>query len=111
MGLLRPILDHVVEAPLKLAAPRPTSPLMGSHPRPRGRGPVEAIFFGPLWMMLYIHPRPRGRGPVEASISSTHSLLWPTILDHVVEAPLKLHLLLLLQLDLLPSSTTWSRPR
>src|SRR5712664_627769 len=35
------------------------------------------------------HPRPRGRGSVEAGRTASHLAIGPTILDHVVEAPLK----------------------
>src|SRR6266571_70282 len=82
------ILDHVVEAPLKPLDRRARRQL-DSHPRPRGRGPVEGRSATPEVRGRCGHPRPRGRGPVEGTMRRLAAALLLSILDHVVEAPLK----------------------
>ena len=63
-----------------------------SIPRPRGRGPVEAMVFDPAMNAFNGIPRPRGRGPVEAAYP-VHEQIWArTFRARAGAAPLKLRL-------------------
>ena len=55
-------------APLKRAPRLRAVVLLQCHPRPRGRGPIEADAPMVEATKRRNHPRPRGRGPIEAKL-------------------------------------------
>src|SRR6266571_3221979 len=84
-----PILDHVVEAPLKhglVDGPVPSISTILDHVV---EAPLKPHLLGRRLRPGADHPRPRGRGPVEAWTIPAALVTSPAILDHVVEAPLK----------------------
>ncbi len=87
----RYLRDRKVAAPLKRTLPIGLRSRCATSPRPKGRGPIEAVACTPVSAMRTSpSPRPKGRGPIEARRRGEGPLRGlRNLRDRKVAAPLK----------------------